>query len=78
MSRYKAVYKCPLCNELFSIGNSVEIPYNSLPELCAKVIRNQHFAGNPYLYQAPMHVPHQCSDGNCGLAIFAGFKQSKE
>lgn len=72
-SRYSAVYKCPLCGTLFRYGEPREIPYDKLPELCAMVVKNQMMLGNPYLYQAPMHVPHKCSNGNCGMAAFAGF-----
>lgn len=74
--KYYAVYKCQLCGKLQRLGEAQEIPYNSLPELCAKVIQNQLFAGNPYLHQAPMHVPHKCADGNCGMSIFAGFMRA--
>jgi hypothetical protein len=38
-----------------------------------KVIRNQKFAGNPYLYEAPMYLP----DGSCGLATFSGFSSEE-
>ena len=46
-----------------------------MPELCVKVVKNQQFLGNPYLYQANFYIPHKCHDGNCGLAAFAGFKK---
>lgn len=75
--KYFAVYKCPLCGKLSRIADSVEIPYNQLPDLLGKVIRNQTFAGNPYLYQAPMYVVCKCADGNAGLAQFAGFVQDR-
>ena len=55
----------------------MEIPYDELPILLGNVIRNQKFAGNPYLYQAPMHIPHKCRDGSVGLAQFAGFSVSE-
>lgn len=71
--RYFAVYKCPLCGKLSRLADSVEISYDELPALLGKVIHNQSFAGNPYLYKAPMHVPCKCADGNAGLAQFAGF-----
>lgn len=74
MSKYYVTYKCPLCGTLLCYGEPEEIPYDKLPELLAKVIRNQQFAGNPYLYQAPMHIPHRCKDGSAGLATFAGFR----
>lgn len=73
MSKYCAVYKCPLCGNILKCGESIEIPYDELPNLLGLVIRNQKFAGNPYLYQAPMHIPHKCRDGSAGLAQFAGF-----
>ena len=71
--RYNAIYKCPLCNTLVRYGEAKEIPTEELPELIAKVVQNQMFAGNPYLYQAPMHVGHPCKNGNVGMACFAGF-----
>lgn len=55
-------------------GEPTEIPYDALPALCAKVVGNQQFLGNPYLYQAPMQIPHKCLDGSCGMAYFSGFK----
>lgn len=75
MAKYLAVYKCPLCGTLLYTANPQEVPYDKLPELCVKIVKNQQFAGNPYLYKAEMHIPHKCSDGNCGLAVFAGFKK---
>lgn len=71
--KYWAVYKCPLCGKLSRLSDSVEIPYDELPNLLAHVIKNQTFINNPYLYQAPMHIPCKCNDGNAGLAQFAGF-----
>lgn len=71
--KYWAVYKCPLCGKLSRLSDSVEIPYDELPKILGKVIQNQSFINNPYLYQAPMHIPCKCNDGNAGLAQFAGF-----
>lgn len=73
MSKYRAVYKCQLCEDMFCTGEPREIPYNELPRLLGAVVRNQQFVGNPYLHQAPMHIPHKCRDGSAGLAQFAGF-----
>lgn len=41
--------------------------------MLGKVIQNQRFSSNPYLYEAPFYMPHKCGDGNGGLAQFAGF-----
>lgn len=71
--KYWAVYKCPLCGKLSRLGDSVEIPYDELPNLLGKVMQNQLFAGNPYLHKAPLHIPCKCDNGNAGLAQFAGF-----
>lgn len=73
MARYKAVYKCPLCGALISDGKTQEVNYNDLPRLLGKVIQNQQFAGNLYLYEALMYLPCKCSNGDAGLAAFAGF-----
>lgn len=77
MSRYKAVYKCPLCGALISNGKIQDVNYNDLPKLLGKVILNQEFVKNPYLYEAPMYILCNCSNGNAGLAAFAGFMQVK-
>jgi hypothetical protein len=74
--KYSVIYKCQLCGEIIRYGEAHEVEYNELPELCAKVVRNQMFASNQYLYQAPMQIPHQCNDGNCGMAYFLGFKHN--
>ena len=73
--RVRAVYKCLLCGRLLSTGQAQEVPSDALPELCGKVVRNQMFAGNPWLHQAPMQIPCRCQDGSCGMAWFAGFKK---
>lgn len=75
MGKYIAVYKCPLCGRLIYTTDPQEVPYDKLPELCAKVVQNQLFAGNVYLHKAQFYIPHKCKDGNCGLAAFAGFKK---
>lgn len=74
MPKYYPTYKCLLCGTILHVGEPKEIPYDQLPELLGKIVRNQQFAGNPYLYQAPMHVPCKCKDGSAGLAVFAGFQ----
>lgn len=73
MSKYFVAYKCQLCGALIKYGDSQEVDYNSLPQMLAKVIQNQQFAGNPYLHKAMMCIPHKCKNGNCGSAVFAGF-----
>lgn len=76
MPKYLAVYKCPLCGTLMKTTNDpIEIPYDELPKLLGRYVRNQQFAGNPYLYEAPEYLPCKCKDGSAGLAIFAGFKR---
>lgn len=75
MSKYRAVYKCPLCGRTLLYGEPREVPYEKLPDMLGMVIRNQQFAGNPYLYQAPMQIPCKCPDGSAGLAQFAGFRK---
>ena len=74
--KYIAVYKCQLCGTLIQYGEPQEMPYEALPEICAQVINNQLFAGNPYLHTAHMQIPHKCKNGNCGMAYFAGFARA--
>lgn len=78
MAYYNVVYKCQLCGGLLLYGKAQDVPYEQLPELCRKVVFNQMFMSNPDLYRAPMQIPHRCSDGNCGMAYFAGFRKVRE
>ena len=71
--KYSAIYKCALCGQLIRYGDPNEVPYNKLPKLLGRAIRNQLFAGNPALHEAPMNIPHNCKDGSGGMAYFAGF-----
>ena len=73
--KYWAVYKCPLCGKLLKLADSIEIPYDELPGLLGQIMKNQLFAGNPYLHKAPLYIPCKCENGNAGLAQFAGFIQ---
>lgn len=75
MNKYQPAYVCPLCDTVIVMGEPREIPEEMLPELLAKVIRNQTFINNPALYEAPMHIPHKCKRGDAGLAVFAGFRK---
>ena len=73
MGKYIAVYKCPLCGQMLKYGEPQEVHYNDLPKFLGMFVNNQLFAGNPYLNNAPMHIPCKCKDGSAGLAAFAGF-----
>lgn len=74
MSKYRAIYKCPLCGRSLTTGKPTEIPAGALPDLLASVVKSQQFSGNLYLNNPPMQIPHQCQDGSAGLAQFAGFQ----
>ena len=74
MSKYAAIYKCQLCGAMLHNGNPTEVPDGKIPDLLAKVIKQQLLMGTP-LYQAPMHIRHMCADGSGGLACFVGFKR---
>ena len=75
LNKYRAIYRCPMCLKKFTVGNPVELEENQVPELLCKIVRNQQMMGNPYLYQAPMHIPHRCENGDGGLAQLAGFEK---
>lgn len=77
MNKYRTIYKCPMCLQRITAGNPVELEESMIPELLGKVIRNQQMMGNPYLYQAPMYLPHKCENGDGGLAQFCGFEKIK-
>lgn len=67
----RIVYRCSLCGEIV-FGNVVDMADLQMADFCDKVIRNQRFVGNPCLYQAPVFLTHNCADGSCGMAYFAG------
>lgn len=74
VKEYYAVYKCPLCSTKFRITDKTfQMDKDKFPELIAKIIKNQTMLGNPYLYQAPMHIPHECNNGGVGIAQLIGF-----
>lgn len=75
MGKYYAIYKCPMCSrEIIISDNATEMNENDIPELLARVVKNQQFIGSQ-LYQAPMHLPHKCGNGDGGLASFIGFRK---
>lgn len=76
-AKYVTVYYCPLCGALIPDSEAQEVRYEDLPKLIDRVVKNQQFAGNPYLYEASMYKKHFCNDGSVGLAFFAGFMKIK-
>ena len=75
MGKYFAIYKCPMCNrELKTTENPIDMDHNDIPEMLAKIMQNQKFFGNPYLYEAPLYIPHKCKNGDGGLARLIGFR----
>lgn len=78
MSKYFATYKCPLCGELIIHGEEQDIPYEALPRLNERVVFQQQFNMNTYLFAAPMYMVHLCDGENAGLARFSGFVKKQE
>ena len=73
--KFFAIYRCSLCEQKFRITDEpFEIDRNKGPELVAKILQNQSMIGNPYLYKAPMNIPHNCKNGGIGIAYLIGFK----
>ena len=71
----RIAFRCSLCGE-FVFGNPIDdMPDAQMAVFCRKFVRNQEFVSNPYLQQAPMHTVHNCADGSCGIAYFAGIKK---
>lgn len=73
---YRATYKCPLCGAIIKYGNPTECKESQLPDLLARVVKNQQFIGTTF-YTAPLSIPHKCNDGNAGLAQFIGFVKER-
>lgn len=75
MSKYKAVYKCLICGTE-QVAGYMELPSREeAARQIEKVVGNQQFINNPYLYKAPLYQTHDCRDGSCGLAHFAGLRR---
>ena len=68
-----AAYKCSLCGKILKYGDTKEVPKEKLPELCAEVVKNQFWQNHPLFHKVLMQIPHECADGSCGMAYFAGF-----
>ena len=64
--KYYVTYKCPLCGTLIKYGKPKEIKQGELVERATKEI---HAFG-------PAYIPHKCSNGNVGIALYAGFTVS--
>lgn len=72
--KFFATYKCPMCDVMFTVSDKpFEMNRDQGPELVGKIIANQQMLGNPYLYQAPMYIPHDCANGCVGIAQLSGF-----
>lgn len=72
--KFTSIYRCLSCNALIAHGDTLEITPEQAVDYCAKMIQHQQLAGNPYLYKAPLQIPHRCKDGSVGMAYFAGMR----
>ena len=78
MAKYNVIYKCPMCGKEFTTQDKpVEMEEHMIPELLAKIMKNQQFLGTVF-YEAPLYLPHQCGNGDGGLAPLIGFRKVKE
>ena len=76
MARYRPIYKCGLCGMLLKIPETLNVPESEAEKQIARVIwRNEHFAGRRDLNPVAMYIPHNCTDGSCGVAQFIGIKK---
>ena len=88
MSKYYALYKCPLCSREFTPIQPIELNEDDIPELLGQFVSRQQFLGS-VLYDAPRqyglsqahkHLPEMskvCSLDNLPLfcPIVADFPQ---
>jgi len=74
---YDVAYRCTLCSKVMRLGKAVKLEYNDLPALCGTIVQQKQFRGNPYFQTAPFEVPCKCTNGNCGIAYFAGLIEVK-
>jgi hypothetical protein len=76
MGKYQAIYRCLLCGrEMTPTEKPIEMNENDVPAVLGKAVANQQFLGNPYLYEAPLHLPHKCGNGDGGLAPLIGLRR---
>ena len=60
--KYYTTYKCPLCGTLIKYGKPKEIKPDELIER----------AMNDIPANGPVIMPHKCSNGNVGVALYCG------
>lgn len=71
---YQAIYKCRLCGEEFSDGETGERIANIVTQSLAVA---DSTAAN-LKYTLNIRNVHNCQDGSFGLADFQGFKKTEE
>lgn len=76
--QYRLCYRCPLCNENIYSEISLELTEDQTTDLISRILKNQTMINNPYLYQMPMHVIHNCKDGSKGIAFVSGLERESK
>lgn len=75
--KYYTTYRCPMCGKEFMRGACRVVDEMQIHKIFAKIIVNEFHANNP-VYKILMHTPHNCDDGNVGIAQLIGFKKANE
>lgn len=70
MAKYVPVYRCGICNELFSKGEAKEVTPENLP-LFVDIKSKFQRVDNPFLY-TPEYCIHSCENGAVAIATFVG------
>lgn len=75
MGKYIAIYRCLLCNQLIQYKDPFEWDDANINDLVNRAILNQQMMGNPYLYDFPLWLIHNCYGRDGGMAQLAGFRR---
>lgn len=70
---YQVQYKCRHCEQRMTTETGIiELSKADAIQFVNKVMQNQFFKGNAYLYQAPDQLIHECKDGSVAIADIVG------
>lgn len=72
---YKSIYKCRLCGEVFSDG---ETDKSNARFVCTGLMMSEHLPNRYTGFSSFRNIVHFCKDGSFGFADFQGFEKMNE
>ena len=71
--KYKAIYRCRLCKEIFGhvCTTSEKSALKAVSNACTPKV-------SALIYAPELHMHHRCADGSFGIADFYGIKKEED